>query len=225
MDEADVHATIAPPNKTPAETSVAPTAPTSPPARLTPSGNATRAPRRAPNTTQSVEAAAERTRPKPSRAETTPEQRGRSLPESTDRSSAAATPSRAPSSTRAAEATRSRSKPTQPTRVLPSAGASRSADRSRKDPDTAPTKKPAATITCSLVANEAPRGGQLDVHGDGFGATPVVRIGGKVTRILRRNATEIRVQIPRDSDGGAVTVHAGGAVGECGSLTIIGTDR
>lgn len=80
-------------------------------------------------------------------------------------------------------------------------------------------------MTCSLLANEAPRGGQLDLHGEGFGATPVVRIGGKVTRILRRNATDIRVQIPRDSNGGSVTVHAGSESTECGTLTIIGTDR
>lgn len=76
-----------------------------------------------------------------------------------------------------------------------------------------------------MVTTEAPRGGQIDVRGEGFGATPVVRIGGKVTRILRRNATEIRVQIPRDSDGGSVTVQAAGNTAECGALTIIGTNR
>ena len=53
----------------------------------------------------------------------------------------------------------------------------------------------------------------------------MVRIGGKVTRILRRNDTEIRVQIPRDSNGGPVTVQSGGETVECGSLTIIGTNR
>ena len=95
--------------------------------------------------------------------------------------------------------------------------------RGRKEPEAKPEAKPA--FTCSLVTTEAPRGGQLDVRGDDFGPTPVLKIGGQVTRILRRNTTEIRVQIPRDSNGGSVTVISKGSTVECGTLTIIGTNR
>ncbi len=131
-------------------------------------------------------------------------------------------PASAPSAPRSVS-NQERSKPARSTVVRPSDSASRPAGRSRKDPDAKPTDKPA--FTCTLVTTEAPRGGQLDVHGDNFGATPVLRIGGKVTRILRRNTTDIRVQIPTDSNGGSVTVQSNGTTVECGTLTIIGTNR
>lgn len=83
-------------------------------------------------------------------------------------------------------------------------------------------KKP--TLSCTLVTTEAPRGGRLEVKGQAFGKTPVVRIAGRVTRTIERSDTSIAVQIHRDSDGGTVTVKAGGVEVECGTLTIIGKD-
>lgn len=134
-------------------------------------------------------------------------------------------PSRAQTTADTETTTTREGKPARATNVRPADAATRSAGRSRKDPDAGTAKPKPAPFTCTLVTLEAPRGGQLDVRGDGFGATPVVRIGGKVTRILRRNDTEIRVQIPRDSNGGPVTVQSSGETVECGSLTIIGTNR
>ena len=86
-----------------------------------------------------------------------------------------------------------------------------------------PDPKPAApAVTCKLITVEAPRGGRLEVEGAGFGKAPLVRIAGRVTRMIERTETKIAVQIHADSDGGAVTVHAGKLKAECGSLTIIG---
>lgn len=94
----------------------------------------------------------------------------------------------------------------------------------------APTEKPRAgsqapkppTMTCKLLTTEAPRGGRLEVEGTGFGKAPLVRIAGRVTRMIERTETKIAVQIHIDSDGGAVTVKSGGLEVQCGSLTIIG---
>jgi hypothetical protein len=85
-----------------------------------------------------------------------------------------------------------------------------------------PRPTPAPALRCTLRTPEAPRGGRLEVEGDAFGKTPVLRIGGRIARILERSELRIAVQIPRDSDGGAVTVTARGAEAECGTLTIIG---
>jgi hypothetical protein len=79
-----------------------------------------------------------------------------------------------------------------------------------------------AALSCTLVTTEAPRGGRLEVEGAGFGQAPLVRIAGRVTRMIERTETKIAVQIPPDSDGGAVTVHAGKLQAQCGTLTIIG---
>lgn len=94
---------------------------------------------------------------------------------------------------------------------------------SAKAPQSQPKAKHATT--CTVVTEEAPRGGRLDVSGSGFGQTPIVRIADKVTRILMRTADTISVQIARDSDGGPVTVEASGVRTPCGWLTIIGKDR
>ena len=84
-------------------------------------------------------------------------------------------------------------------------------------------KKPAApALTCTLVSSEGPRGGRLEVEGEGFGKAPLVRIAGKVTRMIERTEKRISVQIPRDSDGGPVSVKSGKLEAECGTLTIIG---
>ena len=81
-----------------------------------------------------------------------------------------------------------------------------------------------AAITCELLTKEAPRGGRLEVQGDKLGKSPVVKIGGVVTRIIERPGDKIAVQIPRKSDGGAVIVRVDGNDVACGTLTIIGLD-
>ena len=89
----------------------------------------------------------------------------------------------------------------------------------------APAPKPvpkAPALTCTLLTTEAPRGGRLEVEGSGFGKAPLVRIAGRVTRMIERTETKIAVQIHIDSDGGAVTVKSGGLEAQCGTLTIIG---
>jgi hypothetical protein len=86
-----------------------------------------------------------------------------------------------------------------------------------------PQKAAAPSVSCTLLTTEAPRGGRLEVEGQNFGRAPVIRIGGRViNRILERTETKISVQIPADSDGGPVTVHAGKQDATCGTLTIIG---
>jgi hypothetical protein len=78
---------------------------------------------------------------------------------------------------------------------------------------------------CSLAEPEQPRGGRLDVLGDRFGSAPVVRIAGKPARMLERRADRISVQIPADSDGGAITLQNDGKALACGNLVIIGKNR
>jgi hypothetical protein len=80
-------------------------------------------------------------------------------------------------------------------------------------------------VSCTLQSLEAPRGGQLVLRGRGFGSTPVVRIAGQVARIIKRGETEITIQVSQLSDGGAVSLHAGGKKVDCGVLKIIGKDR
>jgi hypothetical protein len=83
--------------------------------------------------------------------------------------------------------------------------------------------KPAApALTCRLLTEEGPRGGRLEVEGQGFGKAPLVRIAGRITRMIERTETKIAVQIPIDSNGGPVSVKAGKLEAECGTLTIIG---
>jgi hypothetical protein len=90
-------------------------------------------------------------------------------------------------------------------------------------PKSSPGPKPPA-ISCTLLTLEAPRGGRLEVQGHGFGRAPLVHIGGKVTRMIERTESRIAVQIPADSNGGAVTVTNGRLRAECGTLAIIGRD-
>jgi hypothetical protein len=89
-------------------------------------------------------------------------------------------------------------------------------------PKPGPAKPAAPALTCTLLTIEAPRGGLLEVEGAGFGKAPLVRIAGRVTRMIERTETKISVQIHPDSNGGAVTVHAGKLEAACGTLTIIG---
>jgi hypothetical protein len=89
----------------------------------------------------------------------------------------------------------------------------------------APPAPPAPTVApCRLLTPEAPRGGRLAVEGGEFGKTPVVRIGGRVARMLERTPQRIAVQIASDSNGGPVTVTADGRDMQCGVLIIIGRD-
>jgi hypothetical protein len=104
----------------------------------------------------------------------------------------------------------------------PATGHGLFAPPAEKAPSKEAPKKP--ELSCKLLTTEAPRGGRLEVEGQAFGKTPVVRIAGRVTRTIERSATSIAVQIHRDSDGGKVTVKAGGVEVECGTLTIIGKD-
>lgn len=113
--------------------------------------------------------------------------------------------------------------PPAPTQKPPSATPPESTKKS--DADSKPPAKPAEpAITCTLLTKEAPRGGRLEVQGDRLGKSPVVKIGGAVTRIIERPGDKIAVQIPTKSDGGAVVVRVDGKDVECGSLTIIGLD-
>jgi hypothetical protein len=92
--------------------------------------------------------------------------------------------------------------------------------------DTPPPPTAASGQTsCSLAEPEQPRGGRLDVLGERFGSAPVVRIAGKPARMLERRADRISVQIPADSDGGAITLQSDGKALTCGKLVIIGKNR
>jgi hypothetical protein len=84
--------------------------------------------------------------------------------------------------------------------------------------------KPAPAASCTLLTPEGPRGGRLEVEGQGFGQSPLVRIGGKVCRMIERTESRISAQIPADSNGGPVTVKTGKTELQCGTLTIIGKD-
>jgi len=92
-----------------------------------------------------------------------------------------------------------------------------------KKPAAAPDKPKEQAVTCTLLTKEAPRGGRLEVEGK-LGKSPVVKIGGVVTRIIERPGDKVAVQIPRKSDGGEVVVLVEGKTVTCGSLTIIGLD-
>jgi hypothetical protein len=88
-------------------------------------------------------------------------------------------------------------------------------------PDDPDAEDPNA-LRCKLKTKRAPRGGRIEVEGDNLGKTPLVKIGGRVARIIERRGREIAVQVHRDSDGGPVTVKSGKQQAQCGSLTIIG---
>lgn len=85
-----------------------------------------------------------------------------------------------------------------------------------------PAEPEEPALQCKLLTAEAPRGGRVEVEGGAFGKTPVVRVGGRVVRLLERSGARIAVQIPRDSDGGPVTVDARGQQADCGALIIVG---
>lgn len=86
----------------------------------------------------------------------------------------------------------------------------------------APDAPKKAALSCKLVTLEAPAGGRLEVTGEQFGKSPLVKIAGKVARLIDRYEDTIAVQIPKKSTGGSVTVHVGGKQAVCGELRILG---
>jgi hypothetical protein len=91
-----------------------------------------------------------------------------------------------------------------------------------KKPEQEPRTPSASTPTCRLLTPDVPRGGRLEVEGEHFGKAPLVRIAGRVTRMIERFENRIAVQVHADSDGGSVTLKAGSHEVECGTLSIIG---
>jgi cytoskeletal protein RodZ len=95
-----------------------------------------------------------------------------------------------------------------------------------KPPATQQTSSAAKTgPTCAIEDAEQPRGGRLDLMGSGFGQSPLVKIAGKPVRMIERREDRLSVQVPADSNGGAVTLLAQGQNKSCGALVIIGKNR
>lgn len=76
--------------------------------------------------------------------------------------------------------------------------------------------------TCELLTHEAPAGGRLEVRVTHAGKSPLVKIAGKVARLIQRQGDTIAVQIHKRCEGGRVTLHADNKSADCGTLTIIG---
>jgi hypothetical protein len=101
-------------------------------------------------------------------------------------------------------------------------------DKKSPPPSAAGTAKQAPVPvgpTCSIEEPEQPRGGRLEVVGKDFGEAPVVRIAERPARMIERRSDRISVQVPPDSNGGAVTLQSAGHSTPCGNLTIIGKNR
>ncbi|HEX4353880.1 MAG TPA: hypothetical protein VHZ95_13220 [Polyangiales bacterium] len=101
-------------------------------------------------------------------------------------------------------------------------------DKKSPPPSAAGTAKQAPVPvgpTCSIEEPEQPRGGRLEVRGKDFGEAPVVRIAERPARMIERRSDRISVQVPPDSNGGAVTLQSAGHSTPCGNLTIIGKNR
>jgi hypothetical protein len=92
-------------------------------------------------------------------------------------------------------------------------------------PPTKPQTPNAPATICALEEREQPRGGRLDVIGNGFGQAPVVRIAQRPARMIERRTDRISVQVPPDSNGGPVTLQTEGRSADCGTLVIIGKNR
>ena len=76
-------------------------------------------------------------------------------------------------------------------------------------------------LQCS-ASGAVPRGAQLMIQGNGFGADTRVQIGGQFAPIVRTSATQAVVQVPNDSPGGVVSVTSGGQTVSCGSVRTMG---
>ena len=97
------------------------------------------------------------------------------------------------------------------------------ADQTKGVPSPIPAPAPAKNSpSCRLLTEEAPRGGRLEVQTERVGRTPLVLVNGEVVRILMRKNDLISAQIPRDSDGGMVTIKVDGEQLPCGTLSIVG---
>jgi hypothetical protein len=77
-------------------------------------------------------------------------------------------------------------------------------------------------LRCSMNINRAPRGGLITLSGNGFGAQTSVKIGGRLAVITNRQGSQLRVEVPRNSNGGAVVVESNNRSASCGMLNIIG---
>ena len=88
-------------------------------------------------------------------------------------------------------------------------------------PGVAVTGTAQLVLRCSLRTPQAPGGGLATLSGQGFGASLLVRIGGSIAPIIQRGPTEVQVQVPRGSGGGAVAVTSDGQTAQCGQLAII----
>jgi len=85
-----------------------------------------------------------------------------------------------------------------------------------------PTLPVRAQLQCTVPGGVVPRGAQLMVQGNGFGADTRVQIGGQFAPIIRSQSTQAVVQVPNDSSGGIVAVTSGGQTVNCGSIRTTG---
>jgi len=85
-----------------------------------------------------------------------------------------------------------------------------------------PTVPVRAQLQCTVPGGVVPRGAQLMVQGNGFGADTRVQIGGQFAPIIRSQSTQAVVQVPNDSSGGIVAVTSGGQTVNCGSIRTTG---
>ena len=79
---------------------------------------------------------------------------------------------------------------------------------------------------CRLASPNAPRNGQITVHGATLDDTATVTIGGDDAAVIRvrgeGNGRHLQARVPRDSDGGEVQVTMNEQTVTCGTLTIRG---
>jgi hypothetical protein len=75
-------------------------------------------------------------------------------------------------------------------------------------------------LRCSINTARAPQGGFITVRGNGFGSQTVVRIGAHTAAIVNRRGSELRVQVPRNTAGGMVSVTTNNRSANCGRLQV-----
>jgi hypothetical protein len=85
----------------------------------------------------------------------------------------------------------------------------------------------APALTCRLTSPNAPRNGQITIHGTGLDETARVSIGGEHAPLIRvrgsGNGRHLQGRVPRTSNGGEVTVTQGGQTVVCGTLRVVAT--
>jgi hypothetical protein len=77
-------------------------------------------------------------------------------------------------------------------------------------------------LTCRTNTERAPRGGYITVSGTGFGQGATVTIGGNMAAVSATQNGRLRAEVPRDSNGGQVSVRDGNRTANCGNLQIVG---